>query len=256
MQGTNKKTLSMTFDQTPDFRYSEALRTLRTNLLFSGSKLKTILLTSTQPNEGKSTVSMDLARVFAESGKKTLLVDADMRKSEVVQVHDIKEDTVGLSQILTGQIPVEEGIYSVAEVPNMDIILAGPYAPNPTELFEDEMCERLFNYIKSLQYDIVIIDTAPIGTVIDAAILTRYADGAALVCEAEVTTRRLLQRAKEQLDRTGIRFLGVILNKVNMSKSCYYSSYYSYHKYGKSYGSYGYGGYGNPAQAGSTDRKG
>ena len=96
------------------------------------------------------------------------------------------------------------------------------------------MCEKLFQFIKEQNYDIVIMDTAPIGTVIDAAILTRYADGAALVIEVEVTSRRLFQRAKEQLDRTGVKFLGVILNKVNMTKSGYYNSYYSYHKYGKS----------------------
>lgn len=251
MQNDGHKTLSMCFDQAADFRYSEAFRTLRTNILFSGSKVRTILLTSTHPNEGKSTISMDLARVFAESGKKTLLIDADIRKSQMVQVYNIRGKTVGLSQILTGQIAVEDGIYSVEEVPNMDVILAGPYAPNPTELFEDEMCEKLFTYVRSLNYDIVLIDTAPIGTVIDAAILTRYADGAVLVCEAEATTRRLMRRAKEQLDRTGIRILGVILNKVNMSKNGYYSSYYSSHKYDKSYGDYGYGGYG-PA-SGNTD---
>ena len=200
-----------------DFRYSEALRTLRTNLLFSGSKVKNILITSTSPNEGKSTTSFELARVFAESGKHTLYLDCDIRKSEFVAVHQIKGETVGLSQMLTGQVPLEDGFYNDPQMPNLDMIFAGPYSPNPTELFEDEMCEKLFQFIKELNYDIVIMDTAPIGTVIDAAILTRYADGAALVIEVEVTSRRLFQRAKEQLDRTGVKFLGVILNKVNMT---------------------------------------
>ena len=119
--------------------------------------------------------------------------------------------------MLTGQVPLEDGFYNDPKMPNLDMIFAGSYSPNPTELFEDEMCEKLFQFIKEQNYDIVIMDTAPIGTVIDAAILTRYADGAALVIEAEVTSRRLFQRAKEQLDRTGVKFLGVILNKVNMT---------------------------------------
>jgi len=240
----NKKTVNMKLAPDDDFRYSEALRTLRTNILFSGSKVKNILITSTSPNEGKSTTSFELARVFAESGKHTLYLDCDIRKSEFVAVHQINGETVGLSQMLTGQVPLEEGFYNDPKMPNLDMIFAGPYSPNPTELFEDEMCEKLFQFIKELNYDIVIMDTAPIGTVIDAAILTRYADGAALVIEAEVTSRRLFQRAKDQLDRTGVKFLGVILNKVNMTKSGYYNSYYSYHKYGKKYGKYSKYGYG------------
>lgn len=218
-----------------DFRYNEALRTLRTNLLFAGSKIKNILITSTSPNEGKSTVSFDLARVFAESGKRTLFIDADIRKSEFLSVHRVRQETVGLSQILTGQISMEDSFYQDAAIPNLDMVLAGPYTPNATELFEDEMCDKFFSFVKEQSYDIVIIDSPPIGTVIDAAILSKFADGAALVCEAEVTSRRLFKRAKDQLDRSGIRFLGVILNKVNMSKSSYYSSYYSYKNYDKSY---------------------
>lgn len=235
----NKHNISLTLAPDDDFRYSEALRTLRTNLLFSGSRVKNILITSTAPNEGKSTISFDLARVFAESGKRTLYVDCDIRKSEFIKVHQIQGPTVGLSQILTGQVPIEESFYCDEKLPNLDLILAGPFSPNATELFEDEMCDQFFQFIKEENYDIVILDTAPIGTVIDAAILTKYADGAALVVESEVTSRRLFQRAKEQLDRTGVRFLGVILNKVNMTKGGYYNSYYK--KYGKKYEKYGYG---------------
>ena len=235
---TNKQNITLTLAPDDDFRYSEALRTLRTNLMFSGSRVKNILITSTAPNEGKSTISFDLARVFAESGKRTLYVDCDIRKSEFIKVHQVKEKTVGLSQILTGQVAIEDGFYTDENIPNLDMVLAGP-----TELFEDEMCDKFFQYIKEENYDIVILDTAPIGTVIDAAILTKYADGAALVAESEVTSRRMFQRAKEQLDRTGVRFLGVILNKVNMTKGGYYNSYYK--KYGKKYEKYGYGyGYG------------
>lgn len=246
---TNKHSITLALAPDDDFRYSEALRTLRTNLLFSGSRVKNILITSTAPNEGKSMISFDLARVFAESGKRTLYVDCDIRKSEFIKDHQIQGPTVGLSQILTGQVAIEDSFYYDEKLPNLDLILAGPFSPNATELFEDEMCDQLFQFIREENYDIVILDTAPIGTVIDAAILTKYADGAALVVESEVTSRRLFQRAKEQLDRTGVRFLGVILNKVNMTKGGYYNSYYK--KYGKKYEKYGYG-YGSSSKESTT----
>lgn len=140
--------IKMTFFPDEDFRYSEALRTLRTNLLFSGSKVKNILITSTAPNEGKSRISFDLARVFAESGKRTLYVDCDIRNSEFNRVHHITEKTVGLSQVLTGQVPIADCFYQTEEQPNLTMILAGPYSPNPTELFEDEMCDTLFQFVK------------------------------------------------------------------------------------------------------------
>ena len=229
-----------------DFRYSEALRTLRTNILFSGSNVHKILITSTAPNEGKSTISFDLARVFAESGKKTLFIDCDIRNSEFVTVHSVKDltrrETVGMSQILTGQVAMTEAIYQTEDIPNLDLVMAGPYSPNTTELFEDEMCEKFFQMIDEEHYDMVIVDSAPIGTVIDAAILSRFVDGTVLVCESEVTSRKLLKKSKDQLDRTGTRFLGVIINKVNMSKSGYYGNYYK--KYSKKYDEYGKYGYG------------
>ena len=105
----NKHKITLTLAPDDDFRYSEALRTLRTNLMFSGSRVKNILITSTSPNEGKSTISFELARVFAESGKRTLYVDCDIRKSEFIKVHQVNVKTVGLSQILTGQVPIEDG---------------------------------------------------------------------------------------------------------------------------------------------------
>lgn len=245
----NYRSLTMTTPVDKDFRYSEAIRTLRTNILFSGSNVHTVLITSTAPNEGKSTVSFDLARAFAESGKRTLYVDCDIRNSEFVAVHEAKDTTqsemLGLSQILTGQVPIEEGFYKTDAIPNLEMVMSGPYAPNAAELFEDDMCERFFRRVREEGYDMVILDTAPVGTVIDAAILSRYVDGTVLICESEVTSRKLLKKAKNQLDRTGTRFLGVIINKVNMSKNGYYGNYYK--KYSKNYGdyrNYGYdGGY-------------
>ena len=241
----NYRSLTMTTPVDKDFRYSEAIRTLRTNILFSGSNVHTVLITSTAPDEGKSTVSFDLARAFAESGKRTLYVDCDIRNSEFVTAHNVKDteqsEILGLSQMLTGQVPIEDGFYKTEVISNLDLVMSGPYSPNTAELFEDDMCECFFRTVKEEGYDMVILDTAPVGTVIDAAILSRYADGTVLICESEITSRKLLKKAKDQLDRTGTRFLGVVINKVNMSKSGYYGNYYK--KYSKNYGDYRNNGY-------------
>ena len=226
----NKDMLSLRFPETKDFRFNEAIKTLRTNIQFSGSRVKTIIVTSVAPNDGKSIISLMVGKAFAESGKKTLYVDADIRNSVTVNRYGIEGERVGLSQALSGQIPFAEVVYET-ENPNLHVVLAGPYSPSPTELFEDEMCGKFFRYLNDEgQYDMIIIDTPPLGTVIDAAVLCRYADGITVVAASEETTRRTLSRVMEQIDRTGIRFLGIILNKVRMNKG--------------GYGKYGYGKYG------------
>ena len=235
----NPKVLELHFNETEDFSFNEAIKTLRTNLQFSGSRVKKVLITSVAPNDGKSIITMMLAKAFAESGRKTVVIDADVRKSVLRNRYGVDTETLGLTQVLSGQVRPEEAIYNTS-VPNLDLVLSGPYSPTPTELFEDVMCANFFHYLTEQGYDMVIIDTPPRGTVIDAAILARYSDGIALVAASEDTSRRALQRVKEQIDRTGVRFLGVILNKVRMDKGSYYSSYYhGYGKYGYGYG-YGY----------------
>ena len=224
-----------------DYKYNEAIKTLRTNVLFSGSSLNTILITSTAPDEGKSSISWDLALAFAEAGKKILYIDADIRKSVFLQWHNMHAKVVGLSEILSGQAEIADGIYETS-IPNLCMIFAGPYTPNPTELFEDKNCDALFEMIQQDGlFDYIIIDSAPLGTVIDAAVLARHADGIAVVVESEVTSRKLLARVSQQIDKTGIRHLGVILNKVRMDKGSYYNSYY--YGYGKKYGSKYYSSY-------------
>lgn len=236
----NTQVLELHFNDTDDFSFNEAIKTLRTNLLFSGSRVKKVLITSVAPNDGKSVITMMLGKAYAESGKKTVVIDADVRKSVLRNRYGVEMETSGLTQVLTGQVRPEEAVYHT-NVPNMDLVLSGPYSPTPTELFEDVMCANFFHYLTEQGYDMVLIDTPPLGTVIDAAILARYSDGIALVAASEDTSRRALQRVKEQIDRTGVRFLGVILNKVRMDKGSYYSSYYhGYGKYGYGYG-YGYG---------------
>ena len=241
----NTQVLELRFNDTEDFSFNEAIKTLRTNIQFSGSRVKNVLITSVAPNDGKSIITMMLGKAFAESGKKTVVIDADVRKSVLRNRYGIELETFGLTQVLTGQVQPKDAVYHTS-VQNLDLVLSGPYSPTPTELFEDVMCANFFHYLTEQGYDMVLIDTPPLGTVIDAAILARYSDGIAIVAASEDTSRRALQRVKEQIDKTGVRFLGVILNKVRMDKGSYYSSYYHGYRYGYGYGKgYGYGyGYG------------
>lgn len=209
-----------------NFQFQEAIKTLRTNIQFSGSNVRTVLMTSTAPMEGKSTLTWELAVSTAKTGKKVCLIDADIRRSAFHKVHGLKEETVGLSQILSGQIGLEEAIYKT-NIPNLYMTFTGPYTPSPTELFEDENCGRMFAELKNVGFEQIYVDTPPLGSVIDAAILAKYADGFVLVADVGETKKKALKRVKEQIDKTGVRLLGVVLNKAPTGKgSYYYGSYY------------------------------
>ena len=189
---------------------------------------------------GKTTTALNLACGLAARGKRVLAIDMDGQCSLSfllgMENDRLQETERNVYAVLRGKQPLSACIVQTGSV---DLIPAAP------ALYEADMTisqigkeYRLRDALKGItDYDYVIIDTPPIGTVIDAAILSRFADGAAMVVESEGTGRRMFKRAKEQMDRTGVRFLGVILNKVNMTKGGYYNSYYSYNRYSK-YGKY------------------
>ena len=209
----------LTDSRKEDVFYEEAIKTLRTNMQFSGVETKSIVLTSCYPNEGKSDVAFQLAVEIGKMGKRVLIIDADIRKSSYIKRYQIKQKTNGLSQYLSGQVALEEIIYST-NYRNLEIIFSGPYAPNPSELLEQGRFGRL-------------IDTPPIISMSDAAIAAKQCDGAILVIESEAVSRRDAMKAKEQLTKSGCKLLGAVLNKVDMKKEKYYSKYNSYY-YGKS----------------------
>lgn len=221
---------------------TESLRALKTNLQFCGDDIKTILFTSSVPDEGKSTVTFDLARSLTESGKSVLLIDTDMRKSVLagrLRAKTVsKKEIQGLSHYLSGQKKLTEVLYAT-QIPKLFMIFAGPSVPNPTEILEKKYFEELMEFARQ-QFDYVLIDCAPIGAAIDAAIVAKYCDGAVLVVAQGVATSRMINSVKKQLEASGVRILGAVLNKVKMENS-HYGKYYGRY-YGSYYGSY-YGNY-------------
>lgn len=208
----------------------EAFKTLKINLMFCGDSIKTILVTSTVENEGKSTISAKLAKSLAESGKKAVLLDADMRKSEFLK--DANE-IVGLSELLSGKCELENVIYKTQD-DNFDVIFAGRYSDMSVELLEGSALKNTLEVLKE-SYDYVIIDTPPIGMVIDAAVIAPLCDGAIFVISDCKTRRRLAREAKRQLENSGCRILGVVLNSTEKSTKTYEYKYYKkngYYDYG------------------------
>lgn len=214
-----------------DYGYDEAIRTLRTNLQFCGRNVKAIMLTSSLPNEGKSDISFSLARSLAQIGKRTILVDADIRKSVLMNQFVILEEIDGLSQYLSGQRALRDIIYGTDEE-NLSVIFAGPCSPNPAELLEEELCVQMFEALRSV-YDYIIVDTPPMASLTDGAIVARYCDGAMIVIESGAVSYHLEQRVKGQLERTQCRLLGVVMNKTDAYGKGYYGRYGKYGQYGQ-----------------------
>ena len=224
--------VTMTDPRRENYFYGEALKTLRTNIQFTGKNVKTILLTSCYPNEGKSDICMQLAMEIGKAGKKVLLVDADVRKSAYVTRYRVKKAVKGLSQYLSGQVSEAEIRYTT-NFPNVDIIFAGPVAPNPSELLGDPSMGELITKVRG-EYDYVLIDSPPMLNIIDAAILARICDGAILVIESGRVSYKAAQKILDQLKKSECRILGAVLNKVDIKNDKSYSKYSSYY-----YGSYG-----------------
>lgn len=221
------------------YAYREAVKTLRTNIQFCGSNVRKIMFTSALPDEGKSQIAVVTSESLAQIGKRVLLIDADIRKSVLASRYNVKKEAGGLSQYLSGQKKLED-VISHTDVENFDIVLAGPYSPNPAELLEEDLFGQLVDYAAE-QYDYVIIDTPPMGAVIDGAIVATNCDGAVMVIESGSISYHLEQKVKDQLDKSGCRILGVVLNRVRPDEDPhgkYYGKYGRYGKYGK-YGRYG-----------------
>ncbi len=235
------------FEENENYRVREAFRTLRSNIEFSGRNIRVVAITSCTPNEGKTSCAMNTARAFAESGKRTILVDADMRKSVIVGRYKTGSVRLGLTHYLVGQDSLDD-VLCKTDVKNLDIIFSGPVPPNPSELLGSNLFAEMIDSLRE-RYECVVIDTPPLGSVIDAAVVSTKCDGTVIVIENNSVSYRFVQHVKEQLDVAGARILGVVLNKVDLSGKGYYGHYGNYYGryYGKYYGKY-YGSYGEESQ--------
>ena len=208
----------------------EYYNALRTNIQLSGNNLQVISITSVKPGEGKSTTSTNIAWAFARAGYKTLLVDADIRNSVMSGVFKSREKITGLTEFLSGTTDLSHGLCDT-NVENLFVIQAGAISPNPTALLQSENFSTMIDTLRKY-FDYIIVDTAPIGMVIDAAIITQKCDASVLVTAAGEANRKDVQKAKDQLEQTNKPFLGVVLNKFNTSAEKY-GSYGEYGSYGK-----------------------
>lgn len=220
---------------------AEAVKTLRTNLQFMqpSEGLQTVLITSTLPSEGKSWVTSNLAVAFAQTGKKTVIVDADMRKGTMHYLFDLPL-TPGLSNYLSGvNLKKNSSISSVlqeTEVENLYVITAGDIPPNPSELLLSEKIDKLFKELEKIA-DIVIFDGTPSLLVTDAMILSRKVNSTIIIAEYNRTKTNNLKQVKEEIEKVGGKVAGVVLNKVPTKGRGYgygYSYGYSY-RYGYDY---------------------
>ena len=199
-----------------NFFTQEAYKTLRTNLMFCGRDIQIIAVTSQWENEGKTTVVLNLAKSLTELGKRVLVIDADMRKSVMAGRHTKAKTPAGLSEILTGMVKLSDGLYTT-QYDNLHIIFSGKYPPNPVELLGGKYFPMLLDETRKV-YDYVLIDTPPLGQVIDAAVIAPSCDGTLVVMETNSIRQKYANNLINQLEKSGCKILGVVRNNVGERK--------------------------------------
>jgi len=211
-------------------QFAESFRALRTSLLLStaGHPPKFILLTSATPSEGKTTLSTNLACILAQGDARVLLIDADLRRPSVHHRFGMS-GKIGLTTILTGASSLESAVQNVAEVPNLDVLAAGPMPPFPTEMLSSQAMDILLQQCGEI-YTHVLIDTPPILSVTDGVILARHADAVVLVVRHGKSSKHVVRRARDLLVRSGAPITGIVLNAVDLNSPDYYG-YYGYSGY-------------------------
>ncbi|NRD76339.1 CpsD/CapB family tyrosine-protein kinase [Bacillus sp. BRMEA1] len=203
---------------------TEQYRLIRNNLCFSSvdKQIKSIVITSPEKGDGKSTTAANLAVVLAQQGKKVLLVDTDLRKPSVHYAFHVS-NMIGLTDVLTRKIELDRAIMKTY-IPNLDILTCGTIPPNPSELLNSKTMEYVMGGL-SLNYDFVVYDTPPILVVTDSQIMANKCDGVVLVVASGKTTKDQALKAKELLEKANSNLLGVVVNGVENKKGIYYGQY-------------------------------
>jgi capsular exopolysaccharide synthesis family protein len=215
--------------------FAEAFRAIRTNVLFSSADAgpKSLVVTSTSPGEGKTVVSANIAMSLALAGQRTLLIDADMRRPKSHELFGVSMEP-GLSNVMVGDAKASEAVKKT-EMPGLWLLAAGKHPPNPAELLGSR---RFKDFIGSLgsYFDWVIIDSPPVMAVTDASVVAHFAHGVVFVVGSEMTTRAAARAALDQLDQAKAKYVGGILNRVDVRKNPYYYSRYYRREYQVYYG--------------------
>lgn len=223
--------------------YAEGFRTIRTNLMFSAGSdnRRSLTVTSSVPKEGKSTISSNLAVAIAQSGKRVLLVDGDMRRPSIAKAFDIQTD-VGLSSFLVGEATEDQVVYE-SSVDNLSVVPCGRVPKNQSELLGSDTMAQFIKWAED-NYDVTIYDTPPVSSVSDPLVLSAMTRTAVMVIRAGDTSRAIAKRCTQQLRDLDVRVLGAVVNDIDQKHSSYYH-YYGYAYYRRYY-RYGYGrGYGD-----------
>lgn len=218
-------------DKKPNALTSESIRTLRTNLQFASidTELKTLLVTSTIPSEGKSFISANLAVSFAKAGKKVLLIDCDLRKGRQHSIFNV-QNKKGLSNILISDLKNYSEYVSKTKIENLSIIPRGAFPPNPSELLNSKKNSTLLEKVRK-DYDIIILDGAPCSGLSDSLILASQVDKVLLVSSVNYTPKTELKNIKKDLENIGANIAGCVANNINIKKDSYGGHYY-YYSYG------------------------
>jgi capsular exopolysaccharide synthesis family protein len=216
----------------PKSAAAECLRAVRTNLLFMSPEkpLRMLLVTSSGPQEGKTTTATSLAVTMAGSGNRVLLVDADMRRPRVHRIFGAP-NSAGLSSLILGDGTLDAAVLAT-EIPGLQILPCGPVPPNPAELLHTEAFRKVLAEM-ALRFDRVIIDSPPIGVVADAAVIGAHVDGTVVVLKAGRTSRDVARQAVRQLKDVNAPIFGAVLNDLDLSTQKYgqYGYYYRYGYY-------------------------
>lgn len=220
-QMQNRSLVTMLNPKSP---ISEQYRTIRTNIEFStvDEEMRTIMVTSSGPGEGKSTTTNNIAVVFAQQGKKVLLVDSDLRKPTVHYSFRINNHT-GLTNVLTKQETLINAVQAT-EQENLFVLTSGPIPPNPAELLGSKAMDQFINEVKGL-FDVVVFDTPPVLAVTDGQVLANKVDGVVVVVSSGKTETEAALKAKETLMNSKAKLLGVVLNNIKRTESQYYYYY-------------------------------
>jgi capsular exopolysaccharide synthesis family protein len=220
---------TLTFDH-PTSAESEMFRSLRTNIKFSRPEgaVGAILLTSSGPDEGKSTISSNLGITLASGMKRTVIVDADFRKPKQHRIFGLRNGP-GLVETLVGEAALDDVIHPT-RVKNLSVIPRGSNPPNPAELLDSDRMREIVRTLRE-RFDLVIFDSPPVGSVSDALILAAQVDGTVLVVEAGKFEASFVLRAKEQIEKANGRILGVVINKTKRERLGYYYQQYYGHEH-------------------------